>query len=124
MFDEQIKIIQKAERVRTLFEVLLETMGLTYEANPKDVFVKMREIHEAEQEATRVVATMGAKGYKEPKIATVRKKKPKVVTEGLPPDMADAYKAMSENPIDDYERTGAEAHEERQDINIDRDPVS
>jgi len=49
MFDKQIKIIQKAERVRTLFEVLLETMGLTFDANPKDLFTKMREIHESEQ---------------------------------------------------------------------------
>jgi len=84
MFDKQIKIIQKAERVRTLFEVLLETMGLTFEANPKDVFTKMREIHEAEQEATRVVATMAAKGYKEPRIATVRKKRQKPNDNGDP----------------------------------------
>jgi len=110
MMDEQLNKIQRAERVRTLFELLLEVMNLTYECSPKDVFSRMREIHEEEQEAAKFVAQVMAKGYNQPKTGKSKQIKvsPKVI---------------------DTESTGAtitdlRLAEELEESNNDRVPVS
>lgn len=50
--------IRKGERAKLLYELLMETVGCTYENTPAEMFQKLRTIHDAYNAAVQKVQEM------------------------------------------------------------------